>query len=662
VLRKASTLLFLAASVFTASQELTWAPKPPGKARGVASAAELSIENDALKLGFANGHLTATNKWTSASLDLGTAAFRIVMRSGKSYDIVPSKLRRGQFLSVDRLSPRLTEQRPGLTAITPFKIPELKLDGYWRLTLRDGSDYARIEVGLHPLSAPVDVREIDILNFKAPGSQVVGKTQGSPITTGDFFFGTEHPMSFASVADDIATTGMKRTLPIRPGGIVTYSAVVGVYPKGQLRRAFLSYVESERAHYYRPFLHYNSWYDIGYGNTFNEKDCLDRISKFGTELVEKRGVKMDSFLFDDGWDDLNSVWKFHSGFPHEFLPLKEAAEKYGAAPGVWLSPWGGYSSARTKRLAYGKSQGMEIDSQGYALSGPKYYRRFHDVTMDFVTRQGINQFKFDGTGSPDKTTPGSAFDSDFDAAIALIGDLRQARPDLFVNLTTGTWPSPFWLRYADSTWRGGADHSFAGVGSSRQQWMTYRDGDTYHGVVQRGPLYPINSLMVHGILYATHANRLNTDPNNDFKDEVHTYFGNGTQLQEMYITPDLMTSNNWDELAEAAKWSRANADVLVDTHWVGGDPTKLDVYGWASWSPRKAVLVLRNPSDKPQAFSVDIASVLEIPVGSTAKSYAGTSPWKAEADLPAMTFPVGSSLVVDLKPFEVRVWDLEAKK
>jgi hypothetical protein len=71
--------------------------------------------------------------------------------------------------------------------------------------------------------------------------------------------------------------------------------------------------------------------------------------------------------------------------------------------------------------------------------------------------------------------------------------------------------------------------------------------------------------------------------------------------------------------------------------------------------------VLRNPSDKPQAFSVDIASVLELPQG-FAKSYVGTSPWKSEASRPLVEFPVGQSLVLDLKPFEVRAFDLEARK
>jgi len=421
-----------------------------------------------------------------------------------------------------------------------------------------------------------------------------------------------------------------------------------------MRRSFLRYVERERAHPYRPFLHYNSWYDLGYFTPYTSDQCVERIYAFGQELSVKRGIKLSSFLFDDGWDDYAGVWKFSKDFPNAFQPLKAAAAKYGAGPGVWLSPWGGYGGPREKRLAAGKAAGYEVDTQGYALSGPKYFARFKTVTLDFVKNQGINQFKFDGTGSPDKQYPGSAFDSDFSAAISLIGDLRAAEPDLFVNLTTGTWPSPFWLRFADSTWRGGSDHSFAGVGPSREQWITYRDGDTYNGVVKRGPLYPINSLMLHGIIYAQHANRLNTDPSDDFRNDVRAYFATGTQLQELYITPSLLTTKNWDDLAEAANWARTNAATLVDTHWVGGDPTKLEVYGHAAWMGGEGIIELRNPSDKAQAYAVDIARELELPPGLTGVFH-GRRPWKSDAGVAEVEFSVGKSKVVLLKPFEVLV-------
>jgi hypothetical protein len=66
-------------------------------------------------------------------------------------------------------------------------------------------------------------------------------------------------------------------------------------------------------------------------------------------------------------------------------------------------------------------------------------------------------------------------------------------------------------------------------------------------------------------------------------------------------------------LAEAAKWSRANTSVLKDTHWIGGDPSKLEVYGRASWARAKGILVLRNPSDTAQDFSLDIGKAFELP-------------------------------------------------
>ena len=71
--------------------------------------------------------------------------------------------------------------------------------------------------------------------------------------------------------------------------------------------------------------------------------------------------------------------------------------------------------------------------------------------------------------------------------IHLIGELRREKPDIYINLTTGTDASPFWLLYADSIWRGGEDDDYAGVGSNRERWITYCDAQTYAHIVSRGP-------------------------------------------------------------------------------------------------------------------------------------------------------------------------------
>jgi hypothetical protein len=267
----------------------------------------------------------------------------------------------------------------------------------------------------------------------------------------------------------------------------------------------------------------------------------------------------------------------------------------------------------------------------------------------------VNQFKFDGTGNANHVFPGSLFDSDFEAAIALITRLRQQEPQLFVNLTTGTFPSPFWLRYADSIWRGGEDHDFAGVGTWRQKWITYRDAQTYKNIVQAGPLFPLNSLMLHGLIWAKSAEHLQTDPGHDFSSEVWTYFGSGTQLQEMYITPSLLGPSDWDTLAGAAKWSRENRAVLRDTHWIGGDPDKLAVYGWASWSSQKSIVVLRNPSDRSQSFALDLGVALQPSPG--AASIYRTKNVFGSVETPT-TLRASKRETLQLRPFEVCVIEL----
>jgi len=228
---------------------------------------------------------------------------------------------------------------------------------------------------------------------------------------------------------------------------------------------------------------------------------------------------------------------------------------------------------------------------------------------------------------------------------------------LFVNVTTGTWPSPFWLFWGDSIWRNGDDMGFFGPGSARQQWITYRDLYTYRGVVRRAGLYPLNSLMNQGICQARlgYPTKFNTDLK-DMADEMRSFFGTGTQLQELYITPQMLTPAMWDLLAEGAAWSRKNADVLADTHWIGGDPAKPEVYGYAAWSPRMGIITLRNPSAVEATFSLDLGRVFELPAGAP-QQYRLRSPWKDQASRPERTAQAGRPESLRLAPFETLMFE-----
>jgi len=603
----------------------------------------LTIHDKAAHAGFMDATIALPSPFSIELKGIGVLPAAGLLLTG------PAKV---EQLAANPAAARASERVPGIAVHYALADPAGRFHADWALTLRQGSAYIRQVLVIAAASQPLPLSGLTMIDVRTPGIAVAGTVKGSPLTAGNFFLGFESPLSESSVVGSRGVSEWQSEVPIPAGESAEFSAVVGVAPTGQMRRAFLAYIERERAHPYRTFLHYNSWFDIGFFNPYTQADALNRIHAIGDELNKKRGVTLDSFLFDDGWDDTDHLWQIRSDFNDGFAPLTKAAAEYGTAPGVWLSPWGGYGPAKQARVKTAKRDGYEIVDGGLALSGPRYYALFHDAVTRMVTQYGVNQFKLDGTGNVDQVVKGSAFSSDFDAAIHLIGDLRKLKPDLYINLTTGTWPSPFWLFYADSIWRGGDDTEFAGVGTDRERWITYRDGDTYDEIVKAGRLYPLNSLMLHGIVFAQKAPHLDTASHSDFANEVHSYFGTGTQLQEMYITPSLLTDADWDVLAESAKWSRRNAPTLADTHWVGGDPRWLEVYGWAAWSPRKAILTLRNPSTAPQDFSLEVEQAFELPPGAPHK-FRAHSPWASETSQAAIELEAGRPYMFHLAPFQV---------
>jgi len=625
-----------------------------------------------------------TDKVNGRSYDLGTKLFEIRgERTDENDKSQPYTVSSADWVALKPVIGKIEAQPKGRRLADRVAAQTLEIhfawDSFgtevvWRAELRDGAAYVRQTVTVTPHMMEADIKQVKLLDFASDTARVQGTAQGVPITINDTFYcGVEHPMAENTVKDGRVSGLLTRKTKVGRHKALVLSSIMGVTQPGQLRREFqLGYVNAERARPYEPYLNYNTWYDIGYFSRYDEKAALDVVRTYGEEMVKKRGVKLDSFLFDDGWDDPATLWQFNKGMPNEFKEVRKLAESYGASPGVWFSPWGGYGPPKQSRIEMannGREKGKEYETyvdpsdpknKSFALSGKNYYKLFRDMCFRMIRDNGIGHFKFDGTGNAGNVQPGSDFGSDFEAVISLISDLRKEKPDLYINLTTGTWPSPFWFSTADSIWRGNDDHDFIGTGTHRQQWMNYRDANIYKYNVAVSPLFPINSLMVHGVIYAKQAHWLNEDPGNNFSEEVWSGFAYGTQMEEMYITPSLLTQENWDTLATAAKWAKANAATLVDTHWIGGDPAKLETYGWASWSKEKGILCLRNPSDREQHFSATPASLFELPAGA-AGSYKLVSP-KGDTIPGDGTIAADKPLAITLKPFQVLVFEALPQK
>ncbi len=444
---------------------------------------------------------------------------------------------------------------------------------------------------------------------------------------------------------------VNRSDELIPGKMISEWAVVGVSPEGQNRRAFLYFLERERARPYKQFLHYNCWWDITTdgASSFTSDQLIERMNAWNEKFIKPFGVRLQSFVFDDGWDNLDSVWYFDPvKFPHGFAPEAELCRKFNSGIGVWMSPFGGYSKNKQRRIESAHREGLETNDKGLSLAGPNYYNRFLSRAIDMVDNYKVNYFKFDGFGGSEP-----AYLPDMEAGTRLIETLRQHNPDLFINITVGSWPSPFWLKYADCTWRGSGDLHMAGKGTRTQRFITYRDGTLYNNIVSKAPCYPLNSIMVVGIAYANlglPAQCIN-DSIGDFKDMVWSFFGAGSALQELYISTDRMKSGFWPVLAEAAKWAKANEKTLQDTHWIGGSPINMEVYGFASWTPEKGIITLRNPADKPGEFNFTLDNLLEIPV-----NFRGYFQLKStDPGDPGIRIASGDPGKMVLKPFETKI-------
>lgn len=652
----------LAVSIPTAaSLALEFPGTPPGEAQAELRENVLTLSNGVLKIRWdlAPRSLKLVefeNRLAGARRELSSPIAALRLADGRTVSAAdmtvegPIKLQR---CDANPQASRLSERLAGWQASAQLKTGDPALSLGWRVTLRDGANYAVQEILIADEAVRKQIATVILVDTPLQDAVAVGEVDGSPIQAKGIFVAAEDPLA-RNVIQDGKVTCSVRCDASAGNSDWRASAAIGVVPLDQQRRGFLNYVERERARPYRLFVHYNSWWDIAWGDRkMNEAECLDVIRSFGESLTRQRGASLDSFCFDDGWDDNRTLWKFHSGFPKGFTPLRDAARACQSGLGVWLSPWGGYGQAKDERMQYGKSQGFETNENGFSLAGPVYYARYRDACLGMIRDYDCNYFKFDGIArGVGSAGAGDQFAPDVAALLRLIRDLRAARPDVFVNITTGTWPSPYWLWHGDSIWRNGDDVGFFGEGSVRERSITYRDMTTYRMIARRAPWYPLNSLMICSVVYAQRgtAKEMNYDTK-DLADEIRMAFAGGTQCLELYMTPALMKGDGWDVLAEAMRWAREHNDVLVDSHWIGGDPGNGEAYGYASWAPRKGILALRNPIGRSQSITLDLATAFEC----EPKSYVLASPWKADSGRPKLTIKSGEKHTFELEPFETRV-------
>lgn len=495
---------------------------------------------------------------------------------------------------------------------------------------------------------------------------------GQPVLYADLFFGVEYPSAENLVRGNSVECKYLLGKPIGHASIVSETAVLGVAQShAAVESQFMRYVDSVKVKGTRPFLLYNSWYDLRHptrveipANGMTEKTVLQRIGSL-EHALNVRGLSLDAFVLDDGWDNTSSIWDIDTTiFPRRLTPVAEALAARHTTLGLWASPFCGYDG-RELRVAWGSAHGYEKTGDFLCFAGDKYRKEFKRKMLEYVRKYNVGYYKWDGfllaCNEPNHGHLPGVYSRE--ALIATFREMmegaRAINPDIFINITVGSWLSPWWLKYADCVWMQGADYGFAEQIPSRtprDMAISYRDAVLWDDLRGQHLLFPMSSLMTHGIIRGD-LNMLGgkNESLTSFANEVIMYVGRGVMMWELYISPDALNNREWEILASSLRWAKENSSVLSHTAMILGNPIRREPYGYVHLTPAKGIVLFRNPAAGPSHVEFVLADSLGQLASGTAYVLHMLYPYNIV--LPG-TYRPGDRIDLPLDPYEVVLAEL----
>ncbi len=539
-----------------------------------------------------------------------------------------------------------------------------------RLLLRDEKTGRHFLRRIAPVDSFLDDRPFHVVkrgDFGQPVALDYGKFGA--------FFGLEYPGGRNGISS--LEGGCKVTAAqwigerIRSEGVASEWAVLGLTPDARVKYWFFRYLDWVRVAPVRPYTLYNSWYDLrapvmvkDESHVMNEKNTLRIIDLFEKNMIRKYGIHLDAFVLDDGWDVYRSDWVLRKKeFPDGLLPIAQRLESLGSKLGIWFGPTGGYSH-RSWRIEWMKAHGYEVTGDQLCLAGKNYHALFKKRVVDFVKKDHVAYYKWDGIqfscSEPDHGHPVGIYSrrAVIESVIDLCKAVRKADPEIYLNITSGTWLSPWWLKYADQIWMQGGDYGFSDVPSwsKRDSAMTYRDIVLYEDFHKKDVWFPISNMMTHGIIKGN-LQKLGgeAEPLDKFTNNALLYFARGVSMWELYVSPDILTDGEWRALGDSIRWAKDRFTVLRNTEMIGGDPGAGEPYGYAHFAGNRGILALRNPSVRAGRIRVELDHAVGL--DEDAASLVVERVYPTRYILPGI-YAAGASIEIPLEGYETAVYEV----
>ncbi len=439
------------------------------------------------------------------------------------------------------------------------------------------------------------------VRWRMPGTHARGGGQGQPIRLDDtWFFGLEHPCGETLMDDGTLVLKQHPGYRFDAEPLALQTMVIGGGERGRARAAVDAYVEHLRRPA-RSLTLYNTWCDMR-----GAELTLQGISNASAAIQSKLrqyGAALDVAAIDDGWFVPGSIWECDTNkFPGCMQAAHAAVAVSGARLGLWL-PLSGHSLD----TSWGGARGFEVASpKYYCMSGTNYNRALRAQLTRLMAGNAIDYFKHDfcffWCGRTDHghfPTQAQSTEANVTALLSLLEMEARMNPRIFLAITTGIWPSPWWLPYVDTIWMGGGDHDYnralpASRGSAFE--MNYRDGALYTMLVTRELAFPLSALMTHGVVDGRHTPySMKQEDDEGWANYVMNYLGRGTLMREFYISPENLSARRWEIMARGIRWARTLDGCMAHAHFILGDPNKGELFGYTGVSNNLRYANLRNP-------------------------------------------------------------------
>jgi len=504
---------------------------------------------------------------------------------------------------------------------------------------------------------------------------------GQPVAVlvkgGGAFFGTEYPASDNRINAAVhgiymLKSGEEYGDRIEKKWLQSDWAVEGITPDPYVKLWFNKYLNDVRIAPLRPFSLYNTWYDLRSPeyphwpkeNVMSEQTSMKMVEILRRNMMEKHHIQLDAFVLDDGWDIYKSDWVLRKEqWPNGLKPLADELKKTNTSLGLWIGPAGGYSF-RPERYGWMKDHEYETVGDWMCVAGKNYSALLRERVSDFVQNDGVGYFKWDGIqfscSEPNHGHPVDVYSrrAVLNSVASLVKVARDRNPNIFLNITSGTWISPWWVKYANTVWMQGADYGFADVPSisSRDGSITYRDFVLYEDWKLKGLWFPIANMMTHGIIKGKDFSVGNAaEPLDKFTDDVLLYFARGVAMYELYISPDILSEGEWTSISRSMAWARKNFDVLMNTELTGGNPMKGESYAYVHFKGKRGIIAARNPVMEASKVEVELAvsQGLDPKASSLVLQRLYPTRWTS-----TKLFKAGDKITLPLDGFETAVYEL----